>query len=71
MTERTYLIYQIKKMADDLGRAPLQDEFCMKFKRYYVIKYFGTYNELLKVAGLETNKENVGRKKNIRVKNYE
>jgi hypothetical protein len=50
-------------MDEELGRTPLQNEFCAKIPRYYVVKGFGTYNNLLKAAGLETNKEGVGRKK--------
>lgn len=63
MSEREYLIHQVKKMDEELGRTPLQNEFCAKIPRYYVVKGFGTYNNLLKAAGLETNKEGVGRKR--------
>ncbi len=63
MSERSYLIYQVRKMAEELGRVPLQDEFCEHVGRHYIKKHFGTFNNLLRIAGLEPNKENVGRKK--------
>ena len=63
MTEKGYLIYQVRKLNDELGRTPTQDEYCQRISRYYIMKHFGTYNRLLEEAGLEINKENVGRRK--------
>lgn len=62
MGEKSYLIYQVKKLAAELGRTPTQEEFIPKIgSRYYITKHFGTFNKLLEVAGLEVNKEGVGR----------
>lgn len=65
MSEKNYLIHQVRKMKEELDRTPLQNEFCSKVPRYYIKRYFGTYNQLLKAAGLETNKEGVGRRKKV------
>lgn len=61
-SEKEYVAYQLKKLADNLGRTPLQNEFFEIIPRYWTIKCFGTYNKLLEYVGLEPNKENVGRK---------
>ena len=63
MTEKAYILYQVKKMAKQLDRTPLQDEFTKIVSRHYIEKWFGTYNKLLAEAGIEINKDNVGRKK--------
>lgn len=63
MTEKAYILYQLEKMERNLDRVPLQDEFTKVVGIHYIKKWFGTYNGLLKEAGYETNKENVGRKK--------
>ena len=63
LSEKEYLAYQLKKLAEKLGRTPLQDEFFTVIPRYYTIKCYGTYNKLLEYVGLDPNKENVGRKK--------
>lgn len=63
MTNKSYIIYQLNKMADNLGRVPTQEEFTTIVPRYYIREEFGTYNELLTSAGLEPNKTGVGRKK--------
>lgn len=63
MQPRDYILYQLKKMERNLDRVPTQEEFTTVVRRYWIEKEYGTYNNLLKVAGFETNKENVGRKK--------
>lgn len=63
LSEKEYLAYQLKKLAEKLGRTPLQEEFFTVIPRYYTIKCYGTYNKLLEYVGLDPNKENVGRKK--------
>ena len=63
LSEKEYLAYQLRKLAEKLGRTPLQDEFFAIIPRYYTIKCYGTYNKLLEYVGLDPNKENVGRKK--------
>ena len=65
MSEKAYIAYQLKKLVEQLDRVPLQEEFCKLIPRWYIQKNFGTYNNLLKYCDLETNKENVGRKKKI------
>ena len=63
LSEKEYLAYQLRKLAEKLGRTPLQEEFFSVIPRYYTIKCYGTYNKLLEYVGLDPNKENVGRKK--------
>ena len=64
MTNKAYILYQLKKMYRELGNCvPTQDEFTRVISRYWIKKEFGTYNNLLIEAGFEPNKEGVGRKK--------
>ena len=63
LTEKSYIIYQLEKMANNLDRTPLHTEFTKIVPHHYIEKHFGTYNKLLEHVGLETNKENVGRKR--------
>ena len=58
------ILRAVKRMAKDLRRTPTQTEFEEEVGRHYFRRYFGSYNNLLKVAELEPNKEGVGRKKN-------
>ena len=64
MNEKQYVIYQLNKMIEELGRVPTQKEFCTKVNRWYIQKHFGTYNNLLKSLHFVPNKDGVGRKRN-------
>lgn len=63
MQEKEYIQYQLKKMARNMDRTPTLEEFSAVVRRYWVDKYFGTYNNLLQSVGLEANKVGVGKKK--------
>lgn len=66
---RKYLIVEVKKLHKELNRnlqvekTPTQEEFCQRVDRYYVRRFFNSYNDLLIQAGLRPNKVGVGRKK--------
>jgi hypothetical protein len=60
---KIYLIKEVVKLSKDLKATPTQEEFTHIAGRHYYRNYFGSYNELLREAGLKPNKEGVGRKR--------
>ena len=66
---RNYLIVEVRKLHKELNKnlqaekTPTQEEFCQRVDRYYVRRFFNSYNDLLIQAGLKPNKVGVGRKK--------
>lgn len=51
------LAEQLLKLHKELGAVPTQEEFCQVRDRYYVRRYFSSYNDLVKYVGLTPNKE--------------
>lgn len=58
---KKYLADKLLNLYKELKVVPTQIEFEEVENRYYIRKYFYTYNDLLKFAGLKPNKEGVGR----------
>lgn len=60
---KKYLADKLLNLYKELKAVPTQEEFTKLEHRYYIRKYFYSYNDLLTYVGLEPNKKGVGRKK--------